>query len=109
MIDAPAREDVAMHAAIEMLSAGGVTVKLARFEAGKVLAQHSHTFDHFAVLLSGTVMLEVDGIGELHSGPQLLTIPAHKRHTVTSLTKVEWLCLWGDHLDDSSIIESSAE
>lgn len=101
-------EDVSKHAQVSMESAGGVTIKRAVFESGKILAQHSHTFDHFAVLLSGTVMLEVNGVGELKTGPQLLTIPAHKQHIVTAMTPVEWLCLWSDSLEDKDIIEGAA-
>lgn len=71
----------------------GVYAKETHIPAGKVLTQHVHSFDHLSVLASGSAMVEVDGVGELMTGPTVVTIKAHKEHKVTSLTDVVWFCI----------------
>lgn len=75
---------------------GGIYVKETHIPADRVLSQHVHAHDHLSWLGEGSVLLEVDGVGEIVKGPVMLTIPAHKQHKVTSITPVIWLCIWNE-------------
>lgn len=70
----------------------GQYTKVCRIPSGLKLTQHSHLFDHGSILVSGSVMVEVDGVGELMTGPAGRVIEAGKAHSVTALTDVVWLC-----------------
>jgi quercetin dioxygenase-like cupin family protein len=61
--------------------------------AGWVLGQHEHSHDHLSFLASGTCDVDVEGDVRTLTGPCMLTIKAHKRHTVRALTPIVWLCL----------------
>ena len=62
--------------------------------AGYVLAQHAHDKPHLSYLASGIARVEVAGDSVTYTGPAVLTIAAHKVHTVTAITAITWLCLW---------------
>jgi quercetin dioxygenase-like cupin family protein len=73
--------------------AGGLYAKETAFPAGSILVQHKHHYDHFAMLASGSVELEVDGQRSEFRAPQLITIRAHQHHGVKALTDVVWFCI----------------
>ena len=62
--------------------------------AGYKLGQHAHDKPHLSYLASGMARVEVDGVGRVYVGPAVLTIAAHKAHSVTAVTPITWLCLW---------------
>ena len=94
---------------------GGVYVKETAFPAGSVLVQHRHTFEHLSYLVSGTVIVEVDGGQRELTGPACLTIEAHKHHGVKALTDCVWLCIHAtdcvdaDHVDEVLIEPPSTD
>ena len=61
---------------------------------GYKLDQHAHDKPHLSYLASGMARVEVDGVGRVYVGPCVLTIAAHKVHSVTAITPITWLCLW---------------
>src|SRR5436190_912996 len=61
--------------------------------AGMKLTQHVHPYDHASALVSGTVLLEVEGDAREIKGPAVLLIAAGKEHAVTALTDVVWHCI----------------
>ena len=62
--------------------------------AGHLLTQHSHEKPHLSYLAQGTAKVNVDGVSSVHVGPAVLTIAAHKVHSVYAVTDITWLCLW---------------
>ena len=81
---------------------GGIYTKECHLPAGYTFEQHRHSFDHQSVLVSGTAIIEVDGVKTEHTGPAILNIEAHKVHSVTPLTPVVWLC---QHVTDCTDAE----
>lgn len=73
--------------------------KRTRIAAGLKLTQHIHPYDHASALVSGTVLLEVDGERREITGPAMMMIEAGKEHSVTALTDVVWHCI---HITDDT-------
>lgn len=89
-----------MNADLSHYFGGGVYAKESLIPAGMVLVQHKHEHDHLSYLVSGTVLLEVDGRREELTGPACLTIEANKHHGVKALTDVVWLCIHATECTD---------
>lgn len=79
---------------------GGVYMKETRIPAGAALVQHRHAFDHLSYLVSGSVLLLVDGETRRVDAPACLTIEAHKHHGVRALVDSTWLCIWPESCAD---------
>lgn len=96
----PVGESIAHH------FGGKVYIKETRINAGQILVQHKHAYDHLSYLVSGRASLEVDGGKRLIQGPAAMTIEAGKHHGVTALTDCVWLCIHStdctdeDHVDE---------
>ena len=73
--------------------------KRTHIAAGLKLTQHVHPYDHASALVSGAVLLEVDGEKREITGPAMLMIEAGKEHSVTALTDVVWHCI---HITDDT-------
>ena len=101
---APSLSDIGVE--IEHHFGGRVYAKVTKIPALRVLIQHVHKHDHLSWLNSGSVMLEVEGHGELITGPRMIKIPAGKAHKVTALTSVIWLCLWATDETDPSKVDA---
>lgn len=84
---------------------GGLYAKETHIPAGIKLSQHVHKYDHLSALMKGSVMVEVDGKGEVHVAPKLLTIKAGKAHEVTAITNVVWACLHATDETDAEKID----
>lgn len=67
--------------------------------AGHKLTQHAHEKPHLSYLAQGTARVDVDGITSVYVGPAVLTIAAHKVHSVYAVTDITWLCLWATDED----------
>lgn len=72
---------------------GGVYVKETRIPANMRLTQHVHEHDHLSVLVSGEVIVRVDGVLTSHTAPAVLTIASGKAHEVVCLTDTIWMCI----------------
>lgn len=72
---------------------GGVYVKETRIPANMRLTQHVHKHDHLSVLISGEVIVSVDGVQTYYAAPVVLTIAAGKEHEVVSIINSVWLCI----------------
>jgi hypothetical protein len=57
------------------------------------------------VLVSGTAILEVDGVRTEHTGPMVLNIAAKKVHAIIPVTPVVWLCQHVTSCTDPEIID----
>lgn len=73
--------------------------------AGDFIGTHKHLYDHYSILASGTVILEVEGISNYVSGPMVVSIEAGKEHRITCITDVSWFCIHGTDEDDESKID----
>jgi len=83
---------------------GDLYMKEIRFEAGSMIVQHQHTFEHLSYLVSGEVELSVDGHVSRHCAPMCFTIAANKHHGVKALTDCVWLCCHATtHTDPESV------
>jgi quercetin dioxygenase-like cupin family protein len=67
--------------------------KRTSIKAGASLGKHTHPFDHASALISGTVLLVVNGVKREITGPRMLLIEANKEHAIHALTDVVWHCL----------------
>jgi quercetin dioxygenase-like cupin family protein len=86
---------------------GGVYIKETRIPSGYTLVQHKHSFDHLAVLASGTAILRVDGVPNLVTGPAVLKIEAEKNHGVRAVTACRWLCVWATEETDPAKVDGA--
>jgi quercetin dioxygenase-like cupin family protein len=71
---------------------GELYFKRTKINAGMKLTQHIHPYDHASALVSGTVVLEVDGSHKTLTGPAWVLVQAGKAHSVTALTDAVWHC-----------------
>lgn len=85
---------------------GGLYAKETHIPAGVTLTQHSHAFDHLSALMKGSAVVEVDGREKLHDAPALLTIKAHKVHSVRAVTDVTWACLHATDETDPAKVDA---
>jgi quercetin dioxygenase-like cupin family protein len=85
---------------------GEVYSKRVRIPAGVKLTQHVHPYDHASALVSGTVLVEVEGISYEVTGPSMLMIEAGKEHSVTAITDAVWHCI---HITDDTDPETVDE
>lgn len=85
--------------------AGGLYAKETAFPSGSILVQHKHNYDHFALLASGSVEVEVDGQRSVLNAPQLITIRAHHHHGVKALSDVVWFCIHATNETDPEHID----
>lgn len=78
----------------------GLHVKLTEIPKGVRLVQHSHTYDHLSVLLSGRVVVMSNGdtvIFDATNGPKSMVIEAGRVHSVHAVTNATWLCVHRDN------------
>jgi len=71
----------------------GVYAKETRIPANHWLVQHAHSYDHLAILASGSVELTVNGETSIIRAPACINICANTHHGVKSLTDVVWYCI----------------
>jgi quercetin dioxygenase-like cupin family protein len=82
---------------------GGVYIKETRIPAGVALVQHRHAFDHLAYLVSGEVVVLVDGETSVHQAPHCFDIKAGKHHGVRAVMDSVWLCIWPENIIDEEV------
>jgi quercetin dioxygenase-like cupin family protein len=109
----PGEESITMQPFVVHQFGGSVYAKETHIPAGMALIQHRHKYDHLSYLVSGRVLLDVDGERTEHTAPAAVTIRAHKHHGVKALTDVIWLCIHAveccDGEDPEKIDEGLAE
>lgn len=74
--------------------AGGVFAKQAEIKAGWSLEAHGHDHDHLSLLPVGQVLLTVDGLEQIYTGPTGINIKAGKQHSILALSDSIWICTW---------------
>lgn len=83
-----------------------VYIRQANCHKGDEIGTHSHEFEHYSILASGSVLLDLDHRVTMLTGPCVVPIEAHKEHKITCLTDVSWFCIHGtDETDESKIDE----
>lgn len=83
-----------------------VYIRQATCHRGDNIGTHKHEYDHYSILASGAVILELDGEKQELLGPCIVNVEAHKEHKITCLTEVTWFCIHGtDETDQSKIDE----
>jgi quercetin dioxygenase-like cupin family protein len=92
---------------IEHFFGGGAYVKLVNIPAGMLVMQHTHPHDHLSFLVSGKVLLEVEGESQVVEGFKVLTIKAGKPHSVTAITPTVWACIWGTDDTDPDTVDDT--
>ncbi|VTU37011.1 cupin domain-containing protein [Variovorax sp. PBL-E5] len=84
---------------------GGVYIKESLVPAGAVLVQHKHAHDHLSYLVSGSVLVLVDGEMRRLDAPACLKIVAGKHHGVRALTAATWLCIHATDCTDARDVD----
>lgn len=92
--------------------AGGLYAKETHIPAGVSLTKHVHDFDHLSILVSGDVVVIVDGHSTHYGAPAFLTIKAGRAHEILAVTPSTWVCLHAtDETDpekvDAAVIEEA--
>lgn len=72
-----------------------VYMRQMRAKAGQVIGSHRHKYEHYSVLVEGSVRAEFDGEVEEHVAPSVMIVPAGVEHRITALTDIVWLCVHG--------------
>lgn len=72
---------------LEWITEDNVFLKLMILsEAGMIVPQHSHTYDHTSLLLQGSVEILIDGVSRgVYKAPAPLSIQAGIKHSFVSL------------------------
>ncbi|PXX15842.1 hypothetical protein C7399_109177 [Paraburkholderia tropica] len=85
-------------------SAGVYVREMALTREGEVLT-HEHKYDHFGILGSGSVLMDLDGELSVHNGPCVIEIKAGKRHGIKALTDIVWFCVHATDVADPETID----
>ena len=75
-------------------------------EAGTIMPQHAHTYDHVSLLAFGSMRVVADGVmlGDYHA-PKGILIKAGVKHTMMTLTdNVVFACIHALHGTDDILI-----
>ncbi len=86
---------------------GGSYVKETKIPAGASLRQHAHSHDHISYLVSGQVVVRVDGEATTVTGPCPMLIRAGQEHGLTAMTDALWLCIWATDLEDPEAVDDA--
>lgn len=92
----------------------GVYAKQMQIPAGHVVGSHAHKYSHLSILASGSVIVEVDGVLQDHTGPTCIEIKAGSEHKVFAKTDAVWFCVHAtdatcaDEVDEVLIAEGKA-
>jgi quercetin dioxygenase-like cupin family protein len=85
------------------LGAEGVYIKEFNVKAGQCITKHVHDFNHYSILLRGSVRVITSPVGNSSekttvdvTAPSVLLITKDTMHTVIALTPVTWLCVQSD-------------
>ena len=87
---------------------GGLYCKHMIIQEGCTVVSHSHKFDHMSILSNGVVMVEADGVTEIHAAPAVIEIKAGVNHSVTPAPgygDAVWMCLHATDCLDESLID----
>jgi quercetin dioxygenase-like cupin family protein len=82
-------------------------IKEVRIPAGVTLESHEHPYEHFSVLVSGSVTVKAGDTESFHSRYACLTIAAGVRHSVFAHTDTIWLCIHADDCRSPAEIDQS--
>ncbi|MHB9838524.1 hypothetical protein Q8F57_027220 [Paraburkholderia terrae] len=66
---------------------------------------HEHVYDHFGILGSGSVIVELDGEMAVYHGPCVIEITAGKKHSIRALTDIVWFCVHATDVADPEKID----
>lgn len=88
---------------------GKAYIKETRIQVGARLGQHAHDHDHLSYLVSGRVILAVDGVRQQVNAPCCMLVPAGKVHEIEALTDALWLCVWGTDCTDPALVDEAVE
>jgi quercetin dioxygenase-like cupin family protein len=86
---------------------GGAYIKETRIPCGTELQQHAHEHDHLSYLVSGRVLVTIDGMVWQFDAPQCLVLKAGKFHGVRALTDALWLCVWATDCTDPATVDEA--
>lgn len=74
----------------EYVTENGAFVKeMDMAEAGMIIPQHAHAYEHISYVAMGSVMFE----GDVYRAPHAIVVPANKKHTFQSLEPSLVLCI----------------
>lgn len=84
-----------------------VYIKQQELDAGWCVDTHQHNYEHYGLLGTGQVIVELDGIQTPYTGPCVIPVAAGKSHRITALTPIVWFCIHGTDETDSSRIDDT--
>lgn len=86
---------------------GGSYIKETHIPRGAKLGQHAHDHDHLSVLVSGAVLLTIDGETDGFDGYKVFTIKAGKKHEIEAMSDSVWLCIWATEETDPELVDQA--
>lgn len=78
----------------------GVYVREMSLAKDHEVMTHKHAYDHFGLLGSGAVLLELDGELSVHHAPCVIEIKAGRVHRIQALTDITWFCIHATDVAD---------
>lgn len=86
----------------------GVYAKEMRIPAGADLVSHTHTYDHLAILASGTAIWAADGAdARTMRSPCAVTVKAGIAHSLHAVTDVVWFCIHPSDETDAASVDAT--
>jgi len=91
--------------------AGGLFINAMTFSRGERIAKHCHDYDHFSILATGRVVVEMvhpDGRTERirMEGPAVIHVRAGIRHKIIAASAfVAWYCIHNSDRAEASIAD----
>jgi mannose-6-phosphate isomerase-like protein (cupin superfamily) len=83
----------------------GVYVREMTLEADHNVETHEHVYDHFGILGSGSVIVDLDGEMTVHHGPCVIEILAGKKHSIRAISDITWFCVHATDVADPEKID----
>lgn len=97
--------DIAIDLRIQHHFSSGLYAKQMFLPADHFAVTHAHNFDHFSILASGRVTVEVDGVESEYVGPACIEIKAGEHHKITAHEDSVWFCIHATDVADPDSVD----
>lgn len=83
----------------------GVYIKEMRLPKDHYVVTHRHSYDHFGLLGSGKVIIELDDVKTEFSGPCVIEIKSGVKHKITAIEDIVWFCIHATDVTDPEKVD----
>ena len=83
----------------------GVYIKEMNLKKDHYVCTHVHNYDHFGLLGSGKVSVELNDEKTEYIGPCVIEIKAGIKHKITALENIVWFCIHATEITDPEKVD----